>query len=142
MNKLTRGAVEFGVVLILILSSHLGAQTWQYLGGERSVNVSTQLAVASGTTFYLGTKEGEILKSTNAGQSWSKLGFSFADFVTCESTNPSVVYAGLSQDVGVIQTSTDGGSTWFDINTNLTDSKVSCLAISPFASNDLLAGTL
>ena len=122
----------------------------------------TALAIdpQSPSTLYAGGS-GAIFKSTDAGTTWtaSNTGLpsnpNWMNALLIDPQNPSTVYvgtSGVSLDVqcgipcggfndGVFK-STDAGATWTAVNSGLTTTHVSSLAIDPQNPNRLYAGTL
>jgi uncharacterized repeat protein (TIGR01451 family) len=84
-----------------------------------------------------------LYQSTNGGASWASTAlsdeFNPVNALAIDPAQPSIVYAGLSND-GVFR-STDGGSSWSDRRAGLTNRSVRALALSPADSSLLYAGT-
>lgn len=127
----------------LVSAPSTGVDTvWTYLGlGNKSV-MSIGLDPTNPNVIYAGTKGG-ILKSTNAGKTWDTLKVSSGIYIgiIVDPKNSKTVYAA---SWFVIIKSIDGGITWqMQSNGILTsiDSRIECLAMNPFNSNVLYAGT-
>jgi len=133
-------------LLYLLVITQVSSQTWQSLGAPYSVNLSKDIAVGySGTTrvLYIAAKEDSILKSTGSSISWTNMPFAKPDLVTCESSNPDVVYTGVtSGSTAGVWKSTDGGSVWSQSNSGLGNTSVTRLSISPFNNNVLYVGAV
>jgi hypothetical protein len=81
---------------------------------------------------YAGSQFGDVFKSTNTGQSWSRVAVGHpVGALAVDPLNPQVVYAG-TPDAGVFK-SLDGGTTWVPENTGLTDMYASALVLDPSA---------
>ncbi|MBI3195408.1 MAG: hypothetical protein HYZ34_13235 [Ignavibacteriae bacterium] len=132
------------LALLLLFNNFYGvAQTWQYLGAQYSVNVTSDLAVGySGgvRTMYLAAQQDVVMKSTGSTISWTELLPPNPDFVTCLSTNPGVVYVSDAFGTTPVQKSTDGGTTWNGITSGVSNSGVTRLAISKQNQNFLYLG--
>ncbi|MFQ5906259.1 MAG: T9SS type A sorting domain-containing protein [bacterium] len=91
-----------------------------------------------------------IWKSTDAGATWSLVydnpAKQFVDVgtIAVNPLNPMVAYAGArangSTIIGVLKT-TDGGATWNEVNTGLTNLSIMSLAIDPTDTTRVLAAT-
>ena len=100
----------------------------------------------TGATYYGGTQDNGHLKYSGTGTLWSAAvggdgGYAAQDQTTPQVSYEEYVYLELSK-------TTDGGTTWNDCISGLTDAKNSsaCLFIAPFAmstenSSDLIAGS-
>jgi len=93
-----------------------------------------------GTTLFAGTGEGVFL-STDNGTSWTAAGLSNAivSALAIWGTNifAGTIYTGVSN--GGIFLSTDNGTSWTAVDTGLTNTNISSLAIS---ETDLLQGLM
>ncbi len=95
-----------------------GGQNWQPLSDYFSnMSVySTAIQPGNPNTYFFGSSNGRIYKSTNAGATWSQIGtagFSLINKILIHPTNPSVMFAS-SENSGVYR-STNGGSTWTSV---------------------------
>ncbi|MBI5475901.1 MAG: hypothetical protein HY964_04115 [Ignavibacteriales bacterium] len=146
MNKKFSILIRIFLILLVttIVNCVMNAQTWQYLGPQYSVNVTSGFAVGytGGTrTLYLAAKQDAVMESSGSTISWIKKPFSYPDFVVCESNNPSTVYSGLTSSTsGGVWKSTDGGNNWISKNVGLTNLETTTLTISPTDNNYLYLG--
>ena len=126
----------------------------------RLPNRVTVLAVdpQESSTVYAGVgfasyQDGGLLKSTDSGISFHPTGFTLtnADIfsIAIDPGNPSTLYVGTGLYQGYyasggkgIFKSTDGGSTWTEMNNGLPDLYVAALAIDPSSPSTIYAGTL
>jgi photosystem II stability/assembly factor-like uncharacterized protein len=101
-------------------------------------------------TFYLGTSDGQIFRSTDGAKTWARLkpgldrrGLSVDDIVI-DPRDPRIMYAGtwsLARDQqGCVFKSVDGGNNWTALE-NTSKFSVRSLEIAPSDSNFLLLGT-
>jgi photosystem II stability/assembly factor-like uncharacterized protein len=155
-------------VVILFIASFLsfsaGAQTvspnlfsslqWRLIGpfrGGRAAAVTG--ATNGGVTFYFGSVDGGVWKTTDAGATWQPVfdGQPIASIgaLAVAPSNPNVLYAGtgesdirsaLSSGDGVYK-STDGGHTWKNIG--LRDSRqISRIVVDPYNPDIVYVGAL
>jgi hypothetical protein len=85
--------------------------------------------------------DAQILKSTDAGASWSVVNARppcYVQDLAISARKSSTLYAGTG--CGVFM-STDGGMNWIAVNSGLTNLSVFVLAINPQDRNTLYAGT-
>ncbi|HEV8486967.1 MAG TPA: SBBP repeat-containing protein, partial [Blastocatellia bacterium] len=126
----------------------------------RLPNGVTVLAVdpQDSSTVYAGVgsasyQDGGLLKSTDSGTSFQPTGFTLtnADIfsIAIDPGTPSTLYVGTGLYQGYfagggkgILKSTDGGSTWTEMNNGLADLYVAALAIDPSTPSTIYAGTL
>jgi photosystem II stability/assembly factor-like uncharacterized protein len=81
-----------------------------------------------------------VFKSTDAGGNWFAVLPSYYGLaLAIDSTNPDIIYAG-SWGLGIFKSS-DGGQTWNNINSGLTNTFVTALAIDPTNASIMYAGT-
>jgi hypothetical protein len=128
---LRRGAVLFSVFALLIppaVSAQplapelLHGLRWRLIGPHRGGRVTAVAGIAGDPkTYYMGTPNGGVWKTTNAGRTWSPIFddthvASIGDLVVAPS-NPSVIYVATGeQSVGNgVWKSTDAGVTWSNI---------------------------
>ncbi|MDE2125049.1 MAG: hypothetical protein KGJ62_00480 [Armatimonadetes bacterium] len=107
--------------------------------------------------FYLGSAQGGVWKSTNAGQSWTPstnpvMGGTSISSLAIDPTNDQVIYAGTGDYDATFQLgsglmkSTDGGATWkrIDLQGGLPlfgDACIKALIIDPNDHNHIIVGT-
>jgi photosystem II stability/assembly factor-like uncharacterized protein len=114
----------------------------EILDASMSLGVSS-IAVdpRSPGTVYAGTNNG-LFKSTNMGDSWSRIGVSLSDqyisSLVIDPTNPMVLYVGGRAG---IQKSEDGGQTWQVFNDGLETLNIRTIVMSQMNPNLLYAGT-
>jgi photosystem II stability/assembly factor-like uncharacterized protein/phosphoribosyl-AMP cyclohydrolase len=105
-------------------------------------------------TVYAGTATQGVLKSVDAGESWSvaNAGLRAVEVraLAFDPTSPDTIYAGgytlagvsaIPSGYGVFK-STDGGVSWQPMNSGLTSLAVSALAVHPFDADTVYVGTL
>ncbi len=127
----------------------VGTPVWTAIGlpGTNGFNTGgaaiTAIAIAksSPNTVYV-TTGSQVFVTTNDGGSWttsSIAGATGLDDLEVDPLNSSTVYAMNGQyDQGKVFTSTDGGSTWTDISSNLPNQPARTLAIDPRTSPETL----
>src|SRR5437867_9933467 len=99
MNTLKKYCLYILSILTSLLAARAGAQTWQYLGAQYSINVASDMSIGysgSSPALYLAQKQGVAKKLTEGGV-WSDLPHDYtasADLIACEPANPDVVYVG------------------------------------------------
>ena len=107
------------------------------------------------STLYVGTNTGGVLRSTDSGASWSAVntGLPIATYINVgalaiDPHTPSALYAGIDLcdgDVGCapggVFRSTDSGGSWSAVNSGLTSTHVTTVAIDPTTPSTLYAGT-
>ncbi len=107
-----------------------------YGGDVRSLAVHAQRP----DVFFLGTADGQIYASGNAGQSWSRLvpGLNrrelVVDNLAFDPEDPNTVYAAtweLKSDRGFLFRSRDSGKSWEEMNLGRYNSTIRALAIAP-----------
>jgi photosystem II stability/assembly factor-like uncharacterized protein len=103
-----------------------------YLVGSLAINPKAP------TTIYAATGGG-VFKSSDGGESWSKITELGDSALAIDPQMPAVLYAGTGNS-GVFK-STDGGESWSAFNTGLTNLDVNALAIDPQNPRILYAGT-
>lgn len=98
------------ILCFLLSTATLFAQTWQVQNSGTTVALRHVHFVNSNTGYVVG-HSGTILKTTNGGQTWTKLAFSIpsATIIGCFFVNESTGWIG--GDMGVMKT-TDGGANW------------------------------
>ena len=94
---------------------------------------------------------GAVYQSTDGGSTWSRHGFPFSGTdvldVAFDPTNPAVIYAGTGSlfsfpAFGRVFKSTDGGTSWVQINNGLpSERSIFTLAVSPSNPDIVFAGT-
>jgi streptogramin lyase/photosystem II stability/assembly factor-like uncharacterized protein len=108
-------------------------------------NPSTVYAAMGAPDPATGAAEyGPSLVSTNGGKDWKAAGTglppnSFGNAVAIDPILSGTVYMGFDPS-GIFKT-TDGGATWSAVNTGLLNGTIKALAIDPFSSLTVYAGT-
>jgi photosystem II stability/assembly factor-like uncharacterized protein len=137
-----------------------------YAGGERDVfksvnggaswsasGISTRLGYGyigalaidpyNSNIIYAGASEGVVYKSTDAGETWSRvsagLGTGSVSTLAIDPKDSNTIYMGIN-DGGVFK-STNGGATWSGINVGLSDRSVRALSINAQDPRILYVGT-
>ena len=139
-------------LLILFLSALPGARASQrfevrgpYGGDVRSLAVHPQ----SPERFFLGTADGQIYISRNAGDWWEKLqpGLSrrnlVVDNLVFHPSNPSVLYAAcweLSSSEGRLYVTRDAGDSWKTVDLGRFSDRIRAISIAPSEPQVLALG--
>src|SRR6476469_7514855 len=122
---------------------------WRSIGPPRSGYISAPAGVPGDpTTYYIGTPEGGVWKTTNAGTTWKPI---FDDMhvpsigaVAVAPSEPNTVYVGTGNQSGWsftpgdgVYKTTDGGRTW--TNTGLRTSQyIGAIFVDPHNANTVL----
>jgi len=123
----------------LLISTDLGA-TWTMSRTGLSGAVNVLMTIPGDSQLvYAGTTSG-LFMSTDAGATWeiTSLNRSVKTLV-CDPNNPASIFAG-TYGYGVYS-STDGGTTWDQMNDGLACNKVLSLALRPGTENTIYVGT-
>ena len=153
-------AVFFGVVILWaggaaqmdpVSPDLYGGLRWRNIGpfhGGRISAVSGVIGHAG--TFYIGTPQGGIWKTTSAGSTWYPIFDQVTEAdgigsVQVAPSDPDIIYAGTGDSVGGpdgngMYKSTDAGKTWKRIGLEET-TKINKLVIDPRDPNLILAST-
>lgn len=107
------------------LTTSAGSLAWQNVGPYNVGGRVTALdAVPGGGTFYLGSANGGVWKSTDGGANWAcltdRLSFASVGALAVDPSNPSTVWVGTGESNGSVDSydgnglwrSSDGGATW------------------------------
>ena len=145
-----------------VFKSINGGQSWSPVGDGLTNAYMFTLALdpVSAQTIYAGTQFNLLFKTTDAGTSWAAIDNSpnyfqtqttpttdygnSASFIAVDPSNRQTVYASIYNATTLtykLYKSTDGGTTWAAANGGLS-SRVFSLAIDPFNSQTLYAGTM
>ena len=122
----------FSIVAIFLVAStsHSQTQLWQQLPGPAGAYVLSLVSHPQNQSiWYAGMRGGDLYRSTNGGNSWSKLASLGSSIwaIAVDPANPNTIDFG-TESQGIAQT-TDGGSSWNAIG--LTTNKVTTLVIDP-----------
>lgn len=112
----------------------------------------TTVAVAPSNknTIYIGTDDGNVWVTQNAGASYTRIDASLPDLwvtrVAVDPGNDAIAYATFSgfrvdQPLAHVFRTTDHGATWTDISSDLPDAPVNAIAIDPRQSSTLYVGS-
>ena len=130
-----------------------GAGSWQAISGDLTGGGEVSaiaVAPSNGNTVYVGSSDGHVNVTTNAG---SGTGAIWTDrttgvpsrYVSAIAVNPSsstTVYITLAgTGSGHVYKSTNGGATWTNINGNLPDIAANAIVVDPVLPNTLYVGT-
>ena len=123
-------------------------------GGDQGANrgTITTLAVApsSTSTLLAGTDDGRVWKYSPLFGNWTLISGDLPNRwvtrVAFDPDNSSIMYVTFSglrwdEDQGHVFMSTDGGSSWTDISSNLPAAPVNCILVDPDYNNRLYVGT-
>jgi len=143
-----RRLAQFATFLLLV--STAGAQTWRPMGPTGGDVRSLASDPRNPKLLYLGTSDGHIFGSTDAGERWQLLGRAgstrdgVVTTILVHSRHTSVLFASLwtldPRRGGGVFRSDDGGRTW--MIAGLEGQSVRALAMAPSNPDTLVAGTL
>ncbi len=137
-----------------ILRSIDGGTTWAQFGGSvfdtptggayiPAIAVDRSTAGNTFTSVVLAATSGGLFRSTNSGQSWSRVLSGYATGVVQDPNTTSIWYAAITFTNGVrgIYKSGDNGATWGTASVGLPSSNIGrvALAIAPSSPNTLYA---
>jgi hypothetical protein len=146
----------------LLFRSTNSAASWTAISGDLTngnpgtggvvFGTITTIAVAPSNknTIYIGTDDGNVWVTQNAGTSYTRLDASLPDLwvtrVAVDPANDAIAYATFSgfrvdQPLPHVFRTTDHGATWSDISGDLPDAPVNEIAIDPRQSSTLYVGT-
>jgi photosystem II stability/assembly factor-like uncharacterized protein len=160
-HKVTRTTICLALLLSLATSlcaqvpnGYFSAMQWRLIGPFRGGRTIAAAGVPSEpNTFYFGSVDGGLFKSTNAGLTWSPItdGQPIASIgaIAIAASNPNIIYVGtgesdirsnLASGDGVYK-STDGGHTWH--NVGLRDTRqISRIVLDPANPDVVYVGAL
>jgi photosystem II stability/assembly factor-like uncharacterized protein len=141
-----------------IFKSTDGGASWSATGltGHGFSALALSPGYASDQTLFAGTGNGGVFKSTDGGASWSAVNTGLTTLsISTLALSPGYAtdhtlfagnrswYSGGHVVYGGVCKSSDGGDSWSDVNTGLTNRNVYALALSPGYATDLtlFAGT-
>ncbi|HEX7843957.1 MAG TPA: hypothetical protein VF469_41065, partial [Kofleriaceae bacterium] len=146
----------------LLFRSTNSAVSWTAISGDLTngnqgvgpvvFGTITTVAVAPSNknTIYIGTDDGNVWVTQNAGASYTRIDSSLPDLwvtqVAVDPGNDAIAYATFSgfrvdQPLAHVFRTTDHGATWSDISSDLPDSPVNAIAIDPRQSSTLYVGS-
>lgn len=142
VNPSNPDTMYVGTVRGLFKSTDHGTSWAMSVIGQTVAVRSIAINPTDPTTLYIGTEGQGVLKSTNAGDTWTKINTGLGNLsvlaLAIDRTATNVLYAGTG--AGVFKTST-AGDAWSASSTGLTNTRISALAISPEDSTILFGGT-
>lgn len=130
-----------------------GAANWSVISPDLSTSYITTIGVAKSDSnvVYAGSRSGTIYATTNGGGTWTQIDGALADRwvtrLTVDPTNAAVCYATLSgyiannESLPRVYRTTNFGSTWSDISSNLPNAPVNDIIIDPHNLSTLYVGT-
>ena len=116
-----------------ILSEPCDPSHWTAIGPDGAWLLSLAIDPTDASTVYAGTLSSGVLKSTDAGVTWSAspgLKGSYVHAVAIDPFVPSTIYAGTG--AGVFR-SEDGGRSWVAAGNGLPIGSISALKVDPFS---------
>ena len=149
---------DFGGDSAGLFGTSNAGKAWERIGDFGPTAACSVLAVdpVHDSTLYAGVSTpgesgsvGAVLKSSNAGATWSETGLSEPGLVVSslviDARNPSVIYAGFAgggaSNPGSAHKSQDGGATWNVMSDGLPPGDVFTLEIDPTEPSIVYAGT-
>ncbi len=128
--------------------------TWQPVGPYNIGGRVTALAVApGGSTVYLGSANGGVLKSTDSGVSWAPVSDRYSFFsigaLAIHPADPAIVYCGTGEANGSVDSydgnglwrTTNGGLSWQSLGLASTG-RIATVAIDPANASHLLVAAM
>lgn len=94
------------------------------------------------STIYAGTQNGNVFKSTDAGDNWAPIsaGLSFPNFVRALAIDPQTTTTIYACTTNGLFKSVNAGANWSPANNGLAAADIATVAISPAAPQTLYAG--
>ena len=130
-----------------------GASTWSAPAVQPSWIRSIAVDPTAAATVYIVTAgsstQSQLLKSVDAGQSWSDLGFGSTAVqnlkaIAVDPVNPGVLFAlgtASNGSAGGLFKSSDGGASWTDVSAGLGTHSLRALALDPVTSGSLIVAS-
>jgi photosystem II stability/assembly factor-like uncharacterized protein len=134
-------------------SGYLSGLRWRSIGPYRSGNVSSVTGIPGNpTTYYIGTPEAGVWKTSSAGTTWQPV---FDDVhvasvgaIAASPSNPDIVYAGTGDPSGWsftpgkgVYKTTDAGKTWKNVGLEATR-YINAVIVDPKDPNIVLVGAI
>lgn len=117
---------------------------WSPINTGVGGNVSAiGISATDATRIYIGTDNGKIMFTANNGSTWATVsGFSYVSDIFVDHSADSVAYAtfGGFNTMHVAKT-TDAGTTWSDISSNLPNIPVNTIMVRPIEPRIIFVGT-
>ena len=135
-----------------IFKSANGGQSWTVSNSGLPDAVIRVLRIdpSNPATIYAGSALASVFKSTNGGRSWTAANSGITpaciEDLAVDPANSATLYAAISAGgncpllSGVFK-SNNGGASWTEVNSGITDLQVLSLAVEPSNTNVLYAGT-
>jgi photosystem II stability/assembly factor-like uncharacterized protein len=134
--------------------------SWGKISGDLSTNpvssltygsiVTLDVSPADTSTYYAGTDDGKVWRSTNRGGTWTDVSAGlpgrWVTRVTADPADPNMVYvteSGFSSDdqAALVFRSGDRGTTWANISANLPNAPGNDLVVDPLDTSTLYLAT-
>ena len=130
-----------------------GGASWTAINTGITYAYVNSLAIdpANGRTVYAGTAGSGIFKTTDGGASWTAINTGLTNYsvnsIAIDPANSQTIYTGIGGSGGAgtgggVFKTTDGGVSWKAMNTGLTSTRVTSLAIDPSNSQVVYAGAM
>ncbi len=145
MNRSALQCLIYFLTACAVLSAERFEVRGPYGGDVRSLAAHPE----SPQRFFLGTADGQIYVSRNAGDSWNRLrpGLNrrnlVVDNLVFHPSDPDILYAAgweLSRSQGWLYVTRDGGSSWETVNLGRFSSRVRAIAIAPSEAQVMAVG--
>ena len=117
---------------------------WVSIGPTSETIAALAIDPRTPSIVYAGSDGDGIFRSTNSGESWSKVTNGLTDLyvsaIVIDPATPKILYIG-TRESGVFK-STNSGESWSAVNTSLPCPYIFSLAIDPITPTTIYAGTL
>ena len=121
--------------------------SWTLIGSSATIGSSrgiSAIGIAWNTTnkIYIGTDNGRILMTSNNGASWSaSTGYNYVSDLWVDSADNAICYATFGGISGTVQKTTNSGSTWTSISSNLPAIGVNSIVVKKSSPRTIFVGT-